>query len=149
VILKIVKTTEDIETFSKYKLECIKYHQEFANKLGLHDLVVENYKLEDTIKYLGKKDYYQYLIECDNKYVGMIECCKMESKIDQAKYIELLNIYIDEKYRDKQIARNAINNLKERFSLRIELDCWYNLPANHLYKSMGMKETKVRYMYDE
>lgn len=55
VILEKLRTEEDIEVFAKYKLDLIKLHQEYANKIGLFDSKVDNYKQEDTLKHLNKK----------------------------------------------------------------------------------------------
>jgi len=146
-MLKNIKTKIDIKLFSKYKFECIKLHQQYANEMELNDQVVEKYTINDTMKHYNKKNYYQYLIEYNNQPVGIVECSKKISKIDNKKYLYLDIIFIDENYRRKQIASDTIKELKEKFKLRIELECWYDLPANNLYKSMEMKEIKTRYVF--
>ena len=43
ISLKEVNSNNDIKTFGEYKVELIKFHQEYAEKLGLFDKVVDNY----------------------------------------------------------------------------------------------------------
>ena len=43
--------------------------------------------------------------------------------------------------------RISMNELKKK-KYRIELECWYNMPSNEFYKSLGMKEIKTCYMLD-
>ena len=38
--------------------------------------------------------------------------------------------------------------LLKTLNYRIELECWYEMPANNLYKSLGMRKIKTRYMMD-
>ena len=45
------------------------------------------------------------------------------------------------------LGKKVINELR-KMQYRIELECWYNMPANDLYKSLGAKEIKTRYMFD-
>ena len=54
-------------------------------------------------------------------------------------------IYIDNNFRGKGVAKEVIKLIKA-LNYRIELECWYGIPANNLYKSLGMKEIKTRYM---
>lgn len=43
------------------------------------------------------------------------------------------------------IDKKVIESLR-KLNYRIELECWYGMPVNNLYKSLGMKEIKTRYM---
>ena len=68
-MLKKVEEKNDIQTFGKYKVDLIKYHQQYANKLGLFDEVVEKYDFDDAIKNIGKDSFYQYLIVYNNESI--------------------------------------------------------------------------------
>lgn len=145
-MLQNVSSDDEIKEFGKMKVKLIKYHQQFAKKLGLVDCVVDNYSYEDAIRYIGKKDYYQFLIRNDKDgNIGILEYQITESDIDKNKVIYIKDLYIDEKYRGNGIATEVINELKNK-GYRIELECWYEMPANNLYKKLGMKEIKTRYM---
>ena len=72
-MLKKVEEKNDIQTFGKYKVDLIKYHQQYANKLGLFDEVVEKYDFNDAIKNVGKDGFYQFLIMNNDKEVGILE----------------------------------------------------------------------------
>lgn len=146
-MLKKVEEKNDIQTFGKYKVDLIKYHQQYANKLGLFDEVVEKYDFNDAIKNVGKDGFYQFLIMNNDKEVGILEYQITKSDIDKKDIIYIKNIYIEESFRGIGLAKKVINELR-KMKYRIELECWYNMPANDLYKSLGAKEIKTRYMFN-
>lgn len=145
-ILDKVNDEEKLKIFAKYKIDCIKYHQQFANKLELHDVVVEKYDYNEAIKHYKEKSYYQYLIKYSDNYVGMVEYKLIKSEIDDKEIVYIDVIYIDEKYRGNHLAKKIINYLKEKYDTRIELECWYEMPSNNFYTSLGMRKIKTRYM---
>ena len=145
ISLKEVNSNNDIKTFGEYKVELIKFHQEYAEKLGLFDKVVDNYNFNDVIRHIKQKGFFQFLIQIENKTVGIIEYQITKSDIDQKKILYIKNIYIDNNFRGKGVGKEVINLIKT-LNYRIELECWYGIPANNLYKSLGMKEIKTRYM---
>lgn len=77
----------------------------------------------------------------------MIEYQIITSDIDKKKILYIKYIYIEQRFRRKGIGKEVINLLK-KLNYRIELECWYDMPANDLYKSLGMKEIKTRYMME-
>ena len=85
------------------------------------------------------------MIQIENKTVGIIEYQITKSDIDQKKILYIKNIYIDNNFRGKGVGKEVIKLIKA-LNYRIELECWYGIPANNLYKSLGMKEIKTRYM---
>lgn len=105
VLLKKIDCDNDIEIFGKYKVELTNFHQQHAQKLGLFDNVVDNYRYDDAIR------------------------------------------HIDDNFRGKGIVKEVMR-LLETLNYRIELECWYEMPANNLYKSLGKREIKARYMMD-
>ena len=56
-------------------------------------------------------------------------------------------MFIDKNYRNMGIGTRVLNKLKEKLNYRIELECWYGMPANELYKKLGMKQIKTRYVW--
>lgn len=146
-MLKEVKTEQEIKLFGKYKVDLIKYHQQYANKLGLQDQMVDKYNYNDAIRHIGEKNYYQFLIINNDKGVGILEYQITKSDIDKKDIIYIKNIYIEESFRGIGLGKKVINELR-KMKYRIELECWYNMPANDLYKSLGAKEIKTRYMFD-
>lgn len=147
ILLKKIDCNNDIEIFGNYKLDLIKFHQQYAQKLGLFDKVVDNYNYEDAIRHINKKGYFQFLIKVENDIVGIIEYQITNSDIDKKKILYIKDFYIDEDFRGKGIGKEVINLLK-KLNYRIELECWYEMPANNLYKSLGMREIKTRYMME-
>ena len=145
ISLKEVNSNNDIKTFGEYKVELIKFHQEYAEKLGLFDKVVDNYNFNDAIRHIKQKGYFLFLIQTENKTVGILEYKITESDIDQKKILYIKNIYIDNNFRGKGVGKGVIKLIKT-LNYRIELECWYGIPANNLYKSLGMKEIKTQYM---
>lgn len=146
-MLKELKLEQDIEKFGKYKIELIKEHQHFANNLGLYDKVVDKYNINDALRNIGKKDFYQFLIINDEQVVGILEYKIENSNIDDMKIIYIKDIYILKEFRGKGLGKKVLNDLKN-LNYRIELECWYGMPANDFYKSLGFKELKTRYFLD-
>lgn len=140
-----VESTDEINEFGKFKVDLIKYHQQYANRLGLFDMVVDHYDKNKAIRNIGKKEFYQFLINFNNNYVGIVEYQIKKSDIDNTSILYLKDIYIKESYRGMGISTRVINKLK-KLNYRIELECWYGMPANEFYKSIGAKELKTRYM---
>lgn len=68
-----------------------------------------------------------------------------ESIIDKKEILYIKKLYIKERFRGKGIGKKVIESLR-KLNYRIELECWYGMPVNNLYKSLGMKENKTRYM---
>lgn len=147
VILKKLESDRDIELFGKYKVVLIKYHQQYAQKLGLFDDVVDNYSYEDAVRYVNKKGYFQFLIQLENEIIGIIEYQITKSDIDKKKILYIKDFYIDDNFRGKGFGKEVIQLLKQ-LNYRIELECWYEMPANNLYKSLEMREIKTRYMME-
>ena len=54
-MLKEVTSKDEIEKFGKYKVDLIKEHQYYANKLGINDKMVEKYDFDKAIRYVGIK----------------------------------------------------------------------------------------------
>ncbi len=147
ILLKKVDCDSDIEIFGRYKVELIKFHQQYAQKLGLFDNVVANYSYDDAIRYINEKGYFQFLIQMDNEIVGIIEYQITNSDIDEKKILYIKDFYIGDDFRGKGIGKEVIKLIK-KLDYRIELECWYEIPANNLYKSLGMREIKTRYMME-
>lgn len=146
-MLQELKTKKDIELFAEYKVDLIKLHQEYANKLGLFDNKVDHYNQDDALKHLNQKNYYQFLIKEDNQYIGILEYKITKSDIDNSKIIYINVLYIKETFRKKSIGKKIIKGLqKEQY--RIELECWYEMPSNYFYEALGMKKIKTKYMLE-
>lgn len=146
-MLKEVQNDNEIEEFGKYKVDLIKEHQYYANRLGLYDMVVEKYNINDALRHIDEKNYSQFLIMNDNQSIGIVEYKIDKSEIDNKEILYLKDIYIKREFRGKGLGREALNELK-KLNYRIELECWYGMPANNFYKSFGFKELKTRYMID-
>lgn len=146
-MLKKVKSDEEINKFGIYKVKLIKEHQYYANKLGLNDIVVDKYNINDALKHIGEKNHYQFLILENDQDVGIVEYKIIKSEIDNKEILYLKDIYIKTDYRGKGLGTKVLNELKKS-NYRIELECWYGMPSNNFYKSFGFKEIKTRYMLD-
>lgn len=145
-MLKEVTSKDEIEKFGKYKVELIKEHQYYANKLGINDKMVEKYDFDKAIRYVGIKGYHQFLLINDKKIIGIMEYKIEKSEIDNKEILYLKNIFIKEEYRGKGFGKKVINELK-KLNYRIELECWYGMPANKFYQELGFENLKTRYMF--
>lgn len=147
VLMKKMDCDNDIEIFGKYKVKLIKSHQQYAQKLGLFDKVVDSYNYDDAIRHINENGYFQFLIRVENEIVGIIEYQITNSDIDKRKILYIKDIYIDNNFRGKGIGKQVMKLLK-KLNYRIELECWYEMPANNLYRSLGMREIKTRYIME-
>ena len=146
-MLKKLENQEEINEFGRYKVELIKEHQYYANNLGLYDKVVDKYNINDALRHIDQKNYYQFLIIDNKQSIGMVEYKIENSEIDNKEILYLKDIYIKKEFRGKGLGREVLNELK-KLNNRIELECWYGMSANNFYKSFGFKELKTRYMID-
>lgn len=146
-MLKKLENQEEINEFGRYKVELIKEHQYYANNLGLYDKVVDKYNINDALRHIDQKNYYQFLIIDNKQSIGMVEYKIENSEIDNKEILYLEYIYIKKEFRGRGLGRKVLNELK-KLKHRIELECWYGMPANSFYKSFGFKELKTRYMID-
>ena len=146
-MLKKLEDQEEINEFGRYKVELIKEHQYYANNLGLYDMVVDKYNINDALRHIEQKNYYQFLIMNNKQSIGIVEYKIENSEIDSKEILYLKDIYIKKEFRGRGLGREVLNELK-KLKYRIELECWYGMPANNFYKSFGFKELKTRYMID-
>ena len=146
-MLKKLENQEEINEFGRYKVELIKEHQYYANNLGLYDMIVDKYNINDALRHIGQKNYYQFLIINNKQSIGMVEYKIENSEIDNKEILYLKDIYIKKEFRGRGLGRVVLNELK-KLKHRIELECWYGMPANNFYKSFGFKQLKTRYMID-
>lgn len=145
--LRKVESNKDIDLFVKYKVSLVKYHQQYANTIGLVDKIVENYNENDAKKHIGENNFFQYIVEYENNDVGILEYSIEISDIDNESILYVNKLFIDCKYRNLGIGKEVLLKIKNETDLRIELECWYGMPANELYKDLGMKEIKTRYIW--
>lgn len=159
---------QDIKEFATMKIACIKYHKEFAEKLGLDDKVVFNYSELQALQNLDDPSHHHYLIKNDDGInVAAIHMKNSVSAIDEEQITYIKFIYVDPGYRGKGYASEILEKVKDQSlipkfrdkgycdllekakarSSRIELECWYGMPANDIYIKLGFKELKTRYMY--
>ena len=54
-MLKKLENQEEINEFGRYKVELIKEHQYYANNLGLYDMVVDKYNINDALRHIEQK----------------------------------------------------------------------------------------------
>lgn len=147
ILLKPVKSEKDIEKFGNYKVDLIKYHQQYANKIGLFDDVIANYDYNRAIRHIKENNFFSFFIQIEDEIVGILEYQITNSDIDKKEILYLKNMYIMEQFRGNGIGKQVMQLLK-KLNYRIELECWYEIPAKKLYKSLGMKEIKTRYMIE-
>ncbi len=141
--LRKVTSNKDIALFVKYKVLLIKYHQQYANALGLVDKIVEKYNEKDAKKHIGENNFFQYIIEFENNDAGILEYSIKTSDIDNKSILYIKNVFIDSKYRGFGIGKEVLLKIRNETDFRIELECWYGMPANELYKKFrneGIKD---------
>lgn len=115
-------------------------------KLG--NMINNNFsKVYDIDNYFDKKYNVIYLDIEDNEVVGMIMAIVLYETC------EILNIVVNEKYRNKKIATNLMDTLISEFEDTIEFLTLEvsvnNIPAINLYKKFGLEIINTRKNYYE
>lgn len=124
----------------------MRYHIPYANKIGISDEVAENYttsRADDKLKKLNTKGF---VIEHKGKKVGIL---RIREDLDK-KTLNIENIYILDEFRGKGIFKKVLERLKDSYNQfnYIELECWYGLPAEKVYKALGFKEIYKHFKLD-
>lgn len=115
-------------------------------KLG--NMINNNFsRVYDIDNYFDKKYNVIYLDIEDNEVVGMIMAIVLYETC------EILNIVVNEKYRNKKIATNLMDTLISEFADTIEFLTLEvsvnNMPAINLYKKFGLEIINTRKNYYE
>lgn len=148
--LTLVKSEHNDKFFKKLYKQLLDEHQTYANKLGLIDPIIENYdllKLDRT----NNKNIMNYKIKMIDglqwAYVGVLRIEIMYTDIYNPGhlycYIHGLKVATET---HQGVATMILDSLKEIFGA-IELECWYDMPANYLYNKLG-KKLYTRYRID-
>lgn len=102
-------------------------------------MVVDKYNINDALRHINQDKYYQFLIINNKQSAGIVEYKLENLEIDNKEILYLKDIYIKKEFRGKGLGREVLNELK-KLNYRIELECWYGMPANNFYKSFRFKE---------
>ena len=126
----------------------VKYHQKYAEDMGVVDNVVIRYNEEKAGRYIGKPGYHHYVIQKNGINVGIAQIEILEPEDKEAPVMYIHKTYIEELARGTEILSEMIEILKELFPYIkvITFECWYNLPADKIYKHMGFKPIMTKYM---
>lgn len=138
LIIKKVTSQTEIEELQKMEYNVSIYFKKYAKKQGIKDHQIENYTMENTKKYLNKQ-YQKFIAKIKNICVGMIILKKKKSTYDKQTIYEIIDLYVIEDYRHKNIGKSLIAFAKNKFNCRLELSCFYDAPANKFYKHLGAK----------
>lgn len=144
-MLKIekVQTMEDIKIFADFKIQLLRYHEEYALNLGIIDSEVNNYSYEDACRNIFNRE--SFILKLDNIAVGILQVEKQISEIDNNPILYVHSLYFSKQYRDKGFGVYVLKFLCKTYRLRIECSCWYNIPATKLYKKIGFKNLYTRF----
>lgn len=127
----------DIKEFALMKINEMRYHIQSAKKLGIQDNYCINFNEEDAINDLD--EYNTFIIKYNNIVIGFIQISDFSYYGKDNTGIKIDNLYIKEQYRNKRIATNIINNLKNNFT-NISLEVWYGIDSLEKYESIGFRE---------
>lgn len=134
--------------FLETKVKLVKYHKQYAEDLGINDLVVENYDIEKAKETWLNSNRFGYVVEWYDKYVGILEyeILNTEEEIG-LKTLYIHKIYIEPEYQHRGILKQILKDLRKRYSdMVIELSCWYDLPAHEIYQKLGFKRMSSEYI---
>lgn len=148
--LVLVKARPYDAYFKSIYKQLIDEHQIYAHNLGLHDSVVENYDISklDSVENPHLMNYKIKMVKDHHSiYVGVLRIELMFTDIyspnNKYCYIHGLKVTTEN---HQGVATMILDSLKEIFGA-IELECWYDMPANYLYNKLG-KKLYTRYRID-
>ena len=137
--LKLEKTTLNNEFIIENYIKFMHLHYQEGLKIGIDDPYAKDY---DERKFSECHDDSEdfFLIKIDDKNVGFLSI--IDSYYDES-VIVLLSLYILEEYRENGYATKAIQELKRLTEKQLDIQVWYGLPAENLYKKMGKEVAKI------
>lgn len=147
--LELVEVSaENISYFAEKIIVLVKGHTEYANKMGIFDSVVNNYGLKDVVKHFNDFNYRHYIIRNNNVNCGVLQVKLRESTFDGCLCLHICKIWSDKSVLG--ILRFVIEELKNRYPEinSVELECWYDLPANDIYEHLGFQCYCKKYRLD-
>lgn len=138
--LKLVELSEENEQYYIEKIvNLVKYHKQYAEKMGIFDKVVVNYSNADAVKHFNDPFYRHFVILNNKNPCGVLQIKIKQSSFDYNQSLHICKIWSEESI--SGVLRFVINKLKELFPKvnSIELECWYDLPANDIYEHLGFQ----------
>ena len=135
------------QLFKSMVLELVKYHKEFADRAEIPDSIIDNYTLESAGKHFNESGYYNYIIEKCGIYVGIVQLELIKSTFNGLPALVFHKVYITKLAQGTGAFSDVVELIHKMFPdiHSIELDCWYNLPAQEIYKHLGFKEAYRHY----
>ena len=132
-----------LRILAEYKLKLMKYHHRYAKELNINDEVLITYNAEKALATLSHRD--SYLIYLNEKHIGYIQVEIQKSAVDNSDILFVHGIYIQDEYQNRGFALRALQFICKKYKLRIECECWYDLPAAKIYEKIGFKKIFTRY----
>lgn len=141
-----LKSLDYLEYYKRKTLELIKYHIEFAKRLGFNDIVCEEYTESKVAAKMTMPNNKCFVITSSGEKIGVLRI-ELNS---QTRTIIIHSVMIDEQYRNSGYFEKVIDTLKHYFTGYefIELECWYDIPAHNVYEHLGFKEVYRGYRLD-
>ena len=146
-----IKRDTDIEYYAETAVKLVKYHKEYADKLGVYDQVVCGYTKDRALRHLGKPGYNHYNIKKCGINIGILEVEKKVSGLNGEPALYIDKVYIEKIARETGVFSIILDILKQKNPdiKTIELECWYSLPATEVYNHLGFKPIVTRYVKEE
>jgi len=138
----------DLDRLIKMETKLYNFHAEHDTRFKNIETISKS-AVEDEINNLDL-----YFIISDEHYVfGFMKCIKKEIKetelVNKRKIIQILDLYIEEEYRNKGNGRRLIQNI-EKIGKEREFDCieipvyCFNESTNKFYNENGYEDYVIR-----
>lgn len=144
--LKVVNPNipTDIMEYSNFKMEAIKYRQEYANYQKLEDIYAEKYNASMSVSTFRYKEYHHFFVMDGESQIGCLELKDEISGIDGQAVGLITIIYVEVSYRNYSWYKNIINDLKEMYKIRIEAETWFEQPDSIYFRKCGFRNVNAR-----
>jgi ribosomal protein S18 acetylase RimI-like enzyme len=143
---KHVITVNEQRMFGLLIVELMKCHIPYAKLNSINDIEISKYTLEQALLTLENKN--NYLIYHDNNIAGILQVEEKLSHVDGKPIVYIHSLYIVPDYQNAGLGvciRKFIH--KQYNNLRVECECWYNLPAGAMLEKIGFKPMYIHYYY--
>ncbi|WP_312814271.1 GNAT family N-acetyltransferase [Sedimentibacter sp.] len=139
-----VEKEEDLALLGEMKLELMRYHLSFAEKLGIADYELLNYTKEQALSTSSQRT--SILFYCENELIGMSQVQEQVSEVDNCPILFIYSIYIKPSVQNQGVGNQFLHYLANKYRKRIECECWYDMPSKGFYKHVGFRPMMTRYI---
>ena len=139
-----VTSENELNILCEMKVELMDYLVQYANKFNIQDDELMKYSMEQALSTIHQR--VNYLIFLNEEPVGMSQIQEQISDVDNRPILFVHSLYIKPLIQKRGIGGKYLRYLCRKYNKRIEIECWYDIPAKSLYERAGFLPMMTRYV---